>query len=281
MATPETLKHGIKECCEFMEVHASNGVVLNGFLLWLDIQRQTTPGNLWKVQAVQRFLKEEITDAKEILWRTVGDSIIGKKILRKGPTKMVSEVNDICTAMKLLSEKVILPMFLGTSTMVSQTPLAQLVEGDNTEVNAKFKEIEESINSLVTALSTKNVSDQGVHATSKENSDDASKAVQNQIERASCVQTSTNSWADITATNINLPLDIMKLPETEPQDYNTDDDEGWTKVEKQPKRNKCIQSWRQRLGILRGTAIRENDNESLSADVHLVAYSIAKNVTGI
>ena len=80
--------------------------------------------------------------------------------------------------------------------MVSQTPLAQLVEEDNSEVNAKFKEIEESINSLVTALSTKNVSDQGVHATSKENTDDSTKAVQNQIERTSCVQ-------GITASNIN------------------------------------------------------------------------------
>ena len=29
------------------------------------------------------------------------------------------------------------------------------------------------------------------------------------------------------------------------------------------------------------TALSEKDNESLSADVHLVAYSIAKNVTGI
>ena len=73
----------------------------------------------------------------------------------------------------------------------------------------------------------------------------------------------------------------MYLPETEPQDYTTDDDEGWTKVEKQPKRNKGIRSWRQRLGILRGTAISENDSESLSADVHLMAYSIAKNVTNI
>ena len=45
-ATPETLKHGIKECCEFKEVHASNGVILNGFLLWLDIPRQTTPEKL-------------------------------------------------------------------------------------------------------------------------------------------------------------------------------------------------------------------------------------------
>ena len=199
------------------------------------------------MQAVQRFLNEKITDAKEIQWRTVGDSIIGKKIRRKGQTTMVSEVNDIYTAMKILSEKVSLPMSLGTSTMVSQTPLAQLVEGDNSEVNADFKEIEESLNSLVTALSTKNVSDP---APSKENTDDSSKAVQNQIERASCVQTSTNSWADITASYIILTLDVMNLPETEPQDYTTDDDEGWIKVEEQPKRNKGIKSWRQLLGIL-------------------------------
>ena len=126
-----------------MEVYATTGVVLNGFLLWLDIQRQIKPENLWKEQAVQRFFKEEITDAKEILWRTAGDSIIGKKILRKGTTKMVSEVNDICTALKLLSEK--------ESTMVSQTPMAQPVEGDNSEVNEKMKEIEESLSSLVTA----------------------------------------------------------------------------------------------------------------------------------
>ena len=50
-------------------------------------------------------------------------------------------------------------------------------------------------------------------------------------------------------------------------------------MEKQPKRNKGIQPWRQRFGILRGTAISENNNESLSA--HLVTSSIAKNVTSI
>ena len=89
------------------------------------------------------------------------------------------------------------------------------------------------------------------------------------------------AWDDITASNINSHQDVMNLPKTEPQDYTRDDDEGWTKLEKQPMRNKGIKSWRQRLGILRGTAISENDNESLSADVHLVAYSIAKNITGI
>ena len=42
-----------------------------------------------------------------------------------------------------------------------------------------------------------------------------------------------------------------------------------------------IKTWRQRLDILRGTAISETEGESLSADIHLVAYGVAKNVTGI
>ena len=117
-----------------MEVHATNGVVLYGFLLWADIQRHIIQENVCKVHVVKRFLKEEITDGKEILGRAVGYSTIGKKVLRKGPTKMVSEVNDICTAMKLLSEKEGLPMFSGTITMVSQTPISQPAEGSECEV---------------------------------------------------------------------------------------------------------------------------------------------------
>ena len=93
-------------------------------------------------------------------------------------------------------------MFLGTTTIISST-----------------------------TLSTKNVNGRGIHAPSKENIDDSCKAAQDQIERASCVQTCTNSWADITARNINLPIDVRSLPDTQAQDYTTDDDEGWTKEE--------------------------------------------------
>ena len=61
------LKQGVKECCEFVEVHATKGVIMNGFLLWANIQRQTTPDNIWKDECTANFLKEEITDAKEML----------------------------------------------------------------------------------------------------------------------------------------------------------------------------------------------------------------------
>ena len=50
-------KNGVKECCEFVEVHATNGAITNGFLLWADIQRKKHAEDIWKVQAEIRFLK--------------------------------------------------------------------------------------------------------------------------------------------------------------------------------------------------------------------------------
>ena len=52
-------------------------------------------------------------------------------------------------------------------------------------------------------------------------------------------------------------------------------------VPEKSKNNASVKSWRQRLDILRGTATRENEGESLSADVHLVAFGVKKNVTGL
>ena len=71
-------KKDVKECNEFFEVYATNDAILNGLLFWINIQRHVTPENIWKTQAATKFLKEEITDAKEILWRIIGESELGK-----------------------------------------------------------------------------------------------------------------------------------------------------------------------------------------------------------
>ena len=83
-----------------------------------------------------------------------------------------------------------------------------------------------------------------------------------------------NTWADITVQK------YKKLPATKPSNDITEDN-GWTTVQKKSNKNKVIKTWRHRLDILRGTAISETEGESLSADIHLVAYGVAKNVTGI
>ena len=77
----QDLKQGVYECIEFLQCH---GVLLNGLLLWLDIKRKTTAENVWKSQAITKFTKEEITAAKDELWKTAGEAVLGKAVRRQG-----------------------------------------------------------------------------------------------------------------------------------------------------------------------------------------------------
>ena len=44
------IKQGVSECIEFLKCHTNNDVILNGLLLWIDIQRKTTAEDVWKSQ---------------------------------------------------------------------------------------------------------------------------------------------------------------------------------------------------------------------------------------
>ena len=81
------------------------------------------PEDLWKQQVLANFTAEEITNAKNALW-DVGNTndLLGRNIVRKGDSKSASEISDICTALKSLSEKQKMPVFIATSTMVMQSP---------------------------------------------------------------------------------------------------------------------------------------------------------------
>ena len=50
------------ESADIFEKHVFDikGVIINGFLLWVDIQRKITPENIWKAHAIKRFMKDEI-----------------------------------------------------------------------------------------------------------------------------------------------------------------------------------------------------------------------------
>ena len=80
---------------------------------------------MWKQEVLANFTVEEITNAKNILWDVANtNDLLGRNIVRKGDSKSTSEVNDICGALKTLSEKQKMPIFIATSTMVMQSPEA-------------------------------------------------------------------------------------------------------------------------------------------------------------
>ena len=232
------------ESLDFIKAHAENGVIINGFLLWVDIHRKTTPDNIWKDQAIKRFSKEEISDAKILLWKTCDQETVGKMVKRQGSSKTKSELNDISDAFKSISEKDSVPVVIGTSDMVALTPIyiSHPTEGDPSEVNNRLKTIEESMNTM---LETKLNQSQSEHDASDAESDNAE----------------------------NIPFTGGFDSDTDQEGFSV-----FHKKNNKRKDKKFNASWRNKLSSIRGTS--KTDGGSLSADTHLVAYGVSKNVTG-
>ena len=149
-----TVKNGVKESCEFIQIHATNGAIMDPLLLWVNIQRKMHPEDKWKADAVKKFADTEITDAKEILWRVAGDKHLGKIVKRKGAAKSTSEMNDICAAFKTLAEKDKVPLFLSTCSMIARTPIYadSCTTCDPSSLNERLSNISESIGTIMSTL---------------------------------------------------------------------------------------------------------------------------------
>ena len=256
--------NGVDDACEFIKVYAKNGVVISGFLLWANIQRLTRPESDWKEEAVASFLKNEITDAKECLWRICGDKIAIPLKKRQGPSKSMSEVDDMAKALNLLAEKECLPMFLATGDMVKETPISSHPEessGNDKAVITSLKKMEDTLQSI---LESNGNSSEGSRSSVRDND----SVVRNKTVNAV-------TWAD-------------------DADIDLGNDEGWTvqgpKKASSVKDNKTgnqqvdkksgKQSWKDRLNILKGTATGGMNGIPQSADVHLVVYGLGKDTTG-
>ena len=90
------------------------------------------------------FTKEEITDAKNLLWDVCNEEIVGKLVNRQGPSKSQSEITDIENAMNILAEKGVMPLFAATSHMIMQTPHEEQIN-----VRPALKDIEESLETVL------------------------------------------------------------------------------------------------------------------------------------
>ena len=254
----KSLHKGIKECCEFIEIHGTNGAILNGTLQWMSIKRSMLPDETWKSEAVSKLLKEEITDAKESLWRVCGDSIPGKNTKRQGTAKTIAEVNDISSASDTLAEKDCLPMFLSSSGMVKRIPVCEptTIPCDNSEVIIRLAKLEKSLTSVNKLIGS-----------SKQDRECQCKN-----------QTTVNN--DEVLTHIELlpnNFEGGEAPGTNTREISNE--QGWRTVPLKSNKNNA-KPWRNRLTILKRTGEGETVG-SISTDVHLVAYGLRKDVTGI
>ena len=175
---------------------------------------------------------------------------------------------DISGALKLLAEKECLPMFLATSDMVKETPIMISSSDENDshkEMKSRLNEIEKSVKTINKNIGTLSQTPQRV-VNGKEITQDSAR----KPEEPDSIHIATRSpWAD----HHDIIIDTNSLQK----------EEGWKTVppyrNSKPNTNKKP-SWKDKLNILKGTAIGDNDEVPPSADVHLVAYGLGKDSSG-
>ena len=136
---------------DYFDVHAKNGVILNGILTWIDIQQKTTAPFVWRNQAMAWFSEPEVMEAKEALWNVCGNKvdIIGKIINRTSNDKKNVTIGDIGDAMVKLRGKGVMPLCPASSLMMQRVPCYNTTCKDDTDVTnvvTRVKALEESMN---------------------------------------------------------------------------------------------------------------------------------------
>ena len=131
--------------------HNKNGVITDAVLILIDIQRMTTPENIWKAQAVSHFTTEEISTAKSEMWSRCGEQKLGKLIRGQGSSKTKAELDDMSAAFKSLAENDMLPLFIASSETLRRTPIfnVDLTNNTNDAIATRLKILEETINAAI------------------------------------------------------------------------------------------------------------------------------------
>lgn len=286
----EVLKNGVGVCCEFIKVHALNGALFNSFLLWADIQRKSLAEDIWKEQAMKRFNKEEIHEAKTELWNTCGEEALGKIVNRQGLHKKSSEVNDICEGLKKLSEADNVPLFLCTSGMVASTPIFEHVSTDGgiSILGNKLNVIEKSLKSLLEAA--KEIDDDELGNLNSSLVVKRLKSIEDSLAHA-LSNRKPNDVSDSPLENISMvapqeSANVKDAPNAEGGQTESDlpesDDDGFSLFHRKSRKTKnSNNTWRSTLTSIRGTARNSDNQGDMAADIQLVAYGLAKHVSGI
>ena len=139
---------------DYLQLHAKNGVILNGVLTWIDIQQKTTAPLVWRNQAIAWFSEPEVMEAKEALWKVCENKvkIIGKLVNRTSNDKKNVSIGDIGDAMAKLKERNLMPLLLGSSLMLQRVPCYNTTSKDDTDVSnvvTRVTALEDSMNEFM------------------------------------------------------------------------------------------------------------------------------------
>ena len=110
---PDHPGDGLGDVFKYLGEKGSNGIAMNGILVWMEIQQRSSSKNIVLSQAAYAFCDTEVDAARAALWKAAArrKDLIGEIIAHKSPGKKEKNLEDIYKAMMVLKEKDALPFF--------------------------------------------------------------------------------------------------------------------------------------------------------------------------
>ena len=106
-----------------MEKHSEHGIIVNGVINWIFVQRETNAAEIWKNIAMAHYDDKELTEAwKEIEKFREKLSELGLNLPKYRITK-ANWLEDIGNAIMKLRDGNCMPLVMATSTMVLRAPM--------------------------------------------------------------------------------------------------------------------------------------------------------------
>lgn len=116
-----------------MEEHGQNGIVISGVIAWIEVERQSGAGGVWRQVAETHWTHEEVTEAKKQLVNVLSAELVvsvkekDKEFVtnRIGADKQLRktrEIKDIISILEYLSERSLMPLVLASSCQMMKSP---------------------------------------------------------------------------------------------------------------------------------------------------------------
>ena len=290
-----------------------NGVVMNKLLAWMEIQKDMIPPNTWKAHLKTLYTDDDIIEAKTVLFESVGgDSTrIGKF---KNHHVKEKHLEDLIDAAGKLWNNNEMPLVVASSKMIKGMRNYNMVDADNVNLADainKIKQVEDTLKACIVENTNqvKNLAEvvgsvgQGPSSHLQQNRAVSNSRISSLITQN---QNGETPGKKRKLTESNQMPGIQPLCEREqlyPSLPATDQPMAWNTVtarQHQPKQHqgegqqqvrptggqqaagdahqtpRQRGAWKKSLNILHGTA---DMNNTIAADVSLVAYGVAKDAS--
>jgi hypothetical protein len=277
--------------------HGEHGVIFNGVISWILVQKETNPPEIWKNIALKHYSEGEVKEAwKEMAKLKEKLKEIEPKLglVQKGSRNKTNlELDDIEEALNKLIEAKCMPLVLASSKMMLRAPRfwGKDKGEDISGVAAEVKELKEALVGFVKQNETQmsELKQEVVNA----NAISKSKVIPRQLAHAQVPETPKTPGGSSKRTRFDFDNEVEEVRESEDVSWKQvtyaqkagakqkeaaetlakmlNESQRRYKTQNEAKKEKA------KTKVIYGSAKPETEEVNLTSDVSLVAFNVNKN----